>query len=56
MSEYIIMTDTSADIPEEILVKGHIQLIPMAFELNGEERVHSDPGNWDSKEIIWETA
>ena len=51
MSEYIIMTDTSADIPEEILVKGHIQLIPMAFELNGEERVHSDPGNWDSKEF-----
>ena len=51
MSEYIIMTDTSADIPEEILAKGHIQLIPMAFELNGEERVHSDPGNWDSKEF-----
>ena len=49
MSEYIIITDTSADIPASILDKGQIHLIPMVYQLNGEECPHKDPGHWDSK-------
>ena len=49
MSEYVIITDTSADIPASILDKGQIHLIPMIYQLNGEEHPHKDPGHWDSK-------
>lgn len=49
MSEYVIITDTSADIPASILEKGQIGIIPMVYQLNGEECPHKDPGNWDSK-------
>lgn len=51
MSEYIIITDTSADIPAEVLAKGQIHIIPMVYQLNGEEHPHKDPGTWDSKEF-----
>ena len=37
MSDYVIITDTSADIPADILDKGQIHLIPMVYQLNGEE-------------------
>ena len=36
MSDYVIITDTSADIPADILDKGQIHLIPMVYQLNGE--------------------
>ena len=49
MSEYVIITDTSADIPASVLDKGQIHLIPMVYQLNGEEHPHKDPGSWDSK-------
>ena len=49
MSEYVIITDTSADIPASILDKGQIHLIPMIYQLNGEDHPHKDPGHWDSK-------
>ena len=49
MSEYVIITDTSADIPASILEKGQIEIIPMVYQLSGEECPHRDPGNWDSK-------
>ena len=35
MSDYVIITDTSADIPADILDKGQIHLIPMVYQLNG---------------------
>ena len=50
MSDYVIITDTSADIPADILDKGQIHLIPMVYQLNGEECPHRNPGNWDSRE------
>lgn len=31
MSNYVIITDTSADIPADILDKGQIHLIPMVY-------------------------
>ena len=31
MSDYVIITDTSADIPADILDKGQIHLIPMVY-------------------------
>lgn len=34
MSNYVIITDTSADIPADILDKGQIHLIPMVYQLN----------------------
>ena len=40
MSEYVIITDTSADIPASVLDKGQIHLIPMVYQLNGEEHPH----------------
>lgn len=49
MSDYVIITDTSADIPADILDKGQIHLIPMVYQLNGEEWPHRNPGNWDSR-------
>ena len=49
MSDYVIITDTSADIPADILDKGQIHLIPMVYQLNGEECPHRNPGNWDSR-------
>lgn len=49
MSEYVIITDTSADIPASVMEKGQIQVIPMIYQLNGEDCPHKDPGNWDSK-------
>ena len=49
MSNYVIITDTSADIPADILDKGQIHLIPMVYQLNGEECPHRNPGNWDSR-------
>ena len=49
MNDYVIITDTSADIPADILDKGQIRLIPMVYQLNGEECPHRDPGSWDSK-------
>lgn len=51
MSDYMIMTDASADIPAEILNKGHITVIPMMFELSGENRIHKNSGDWNSKEF-----
>lgn len=33
MSNYVIITDTSADIPADILDKGQIHLIPMVYQL-----------------------
>ena len=42
MSEYVIITDTSADIPASVLDKGQIHLIPMVYQLNGEEHPHKD--------------
>ena len=44
MSDYVIITDTSADIPADILDKGQIHLIPMVYQLNGEECPHRNPG------------
>ena len=49
MSNYVIITDTSADIPADILDKSQIHLIPMVYQLNGEECPHRNPGNWDSR-------
>ena len=49
MSDYVIITDTSADIPADILDKGQIHLIPMVYQLNGEGCPHRNPGNWDSR-------
>lgn len=49
MSDYVIITDTSADIPADILDKSQIHLIPMVYQLNGEECPHRNPGNWDSR-------
>ena len=40
MSDYVIITDTSADIPADILDKGQIHLIPMVYQLNGEGCLH----------------
>lgn len=51
MREYMIMTDASADIPAEILEKRQVSVIPMMFELSGENRTHKNSGNWDSKEF-----
>ena len=42
MNDYVIITDTSADIPADILDKGQIRLIPMVYQLNGEECPHRD--------------
>ena len=53
MSDYVIITDTSADIPADILDKGQIHLIPMVYQLNGEECPHRNPGNWDSREKVF---
>ena len=52
MSNYVIITDTSADIPADILDKGQIHLIPMVYQLNGEECPHRNPGNWDSRAFM----
>lgn len=52
MSDYVIITDTSADIPADILDKGQIHLIPMVYQLNGEECPHRNPGNWDSRAFL----
>ena len=46
MSNYVIITDTSADIPADILDKGQIHLIPMVYQLNGEGCPHRNPFNW----------
>ena len=35
MSDYVIITDTSADIPADILDKGQIHLIPMVYQERG---------------------
>ena len=51
MSDYVIITDTSADIPADILDKGQIHLIPMVYQLNGEGCPHRNPGNWDSRDF-----
>lgn len=51
MSEYMIMMDSSGDILEEVLEQGHLGVIPMMFDLNGESRVHNASDKWDSREF-----
>lgn len=49
MSDYIIMTDSSADIPEELYTLGEIPIIPMTLQVQGEDLRCAGSGKWDSK-------
>ena len=44
MSNYVIITDTSADIPADILDKGQIHLIPMCSGTVSGKHMHSNGG------------
>ncbi|MDO5136002.1 MAG: DegV family protein [Eubacteriales bacterium] len=49
MNEYRIMTDSSADIPQEHFDRDRISIIPMPLQVNGEDVVHESPCGWESK-------
>ncbi|MBR2255978.1 MAG: DegV family protein [Blautia sp.] len=49
LNNYLIMTDSSADIPQDFLDRYHPAIIPMVFEVGNEECRHQDPDGWDSK-------
>jgi DegV family protein with EDD domain len=51
MNDYVIMTDSSADIPADILALGEIEIIPMVFELNKTSVSHTTSADWDSKKF-----
>jgi hypothetical protein len=47
MGNYLIMTDTSADVPQDFLDRYTLGIIPMVYEIGDEEYIHDRLDNWE---------
>ena len=54
MADYLVMTDSSADIPQEFQDRHTLGIIPMVLEIGDKEYVHDRLDGWDSKAFFKE--
>ncbi len=52
MAEYLIMTDSSADIPQDFVDRHNLGIIPMVLEIGDKEYTHKVLDGWDYKSFF----
>ncbi|MBR2765433.1 MAG: DegV family protein [Blautia sp.] len=52
MADYLIMTDSSADIPQAFIDRHDLGIIPMVLEIGDKEYIHQVLDGWDYKEFF----